>query len=132
MNFKEAAKILGEALSAEPAVISFNAAKAAFDTDAELTGMMAEYRTARTLLGEMYARPEEGEEAARSADALNARVMELTEAIRGNAIYRALEEAEAAVNALMAEVNADISRYAFGEEPLSGCTHDCSSCGGCH
>ena len=132
MNFKEAAKMLGEALSAEPAVISFNAAKAAFDSDAELSGMMAEYRTARTLLGELYARPEEGEEASRSADALNTRVLELTEAIRSNAVYRALEEAQEAVNALMAEVNADISRYAFGEEPASGCTHDCSSCGGCH
>ena len=31
MNYKEATKILGEALAAEPAVINFNAAKAAFD-----------------------------------------------------------------------------------------------------
>lgn len=132
MNYKEASKLLGETLSAEPAVISFNAAKAAFDTDPELTGMMAEYRTARTLLGEMYANPAPTEEESRSADALNTRLTELTEAIRSNAIYRALEEAQEAVNSLMAEVNAEISRYAFGETPSSGCTHDCSTCGGCH
>ena len=131
MNYKEAANLLGEALAAEPAVIRFNAAKAAFDTDAELSDMMAEYRTARTLLGEMYARPELSEEEGRSADALNTRVAELTEAIRGNAVYRALEEAQEAVNALMATVNTDISYYAFGELP-GGCTHDCSTCGGCH
>ena len=132
MNYKEASKLLGETLSAEPAVISFNAAKAAFDSDAELSGMLAEYRTARTLLGEMYANPAPTEEESRSADALNLRVTELTEAIRSNAVYRALEDAQEAVNALMSEVNADISRYAFGETPSSGCTHDCSTCGGCH
>ena len=131
MNYKEAAKILGEALAAEPTVISFNAAKAAFDSDAELSGMMAEYRTARTLLGEMYARPSLDEEESRSAEALNARVAELTGAIRANPVYVALEEAQEAVNSLMAEVNADLSHWAFGE-PRGGCTHDCSTCGGCH
>jgi cell fate (sporulation/competence/biofilm development) regulator YlbF (YheA/YmcA/DUF963 family) len=132
MNYKEATKILGEALAAEPAVIAFNAAKAAFDSDAELSSMMAEYRTARTLLGEMYARPSLSEEESRSADALNTRLAELTESIRANAVYRALEEAQEEVNALMAAVNTDISFYAFGERPDSGCTHDCSTCGGCH
>ena len=131
MTVKEAAKILGEALSAEPAVISFNAAKAAYDQDAEVTGMLSEYRTARTLLGELYAKPELTEEENRTADALNTRVAELADAIRENPIYRALEEAETAVNQLMSAVNADLSFYAFGERP-EGCTHDCSSCGGCH
>lgn len=130
MTVKEAAKILGEALSAEPAVISFNAAKAAYDQDAEITGMLSEYRTARTLLGELYAKPEMSEEESRTADALNTRVAELAEAIRANPIYCALEEAEAAVNQLMSAVNADLSFYAFGETP--GCNHDCASCGGCH
>lgn len=131
MNYKEASKLLGEALSAEPAVITFNAAKAAYDSDAELSAKMAEYRTARTLLGELYAKPDMTEEEGRSADALNTRACELAEEIRQNPIYRALEEAEAEVNALMAAVNADISRYAFGEAP-GGCTHDCANCGGCH
>ena len=130
MTVKEASKILGEVLAKESAVISFNAAKAAFDTDAELSGMMAEYRTARTLLGELYAKPDATEEESRSADALNTRVAELTAAIRENPVYRALEEAQEAVNALMSAVNADLSFYAFGETP--GCTHDCSSCSGCH
>ena len=130
MTVKEAAKILGEALSAEPAVISFNAAKAAYDSDPEVTGMLAEYRTARTLLGELYAKGALSEEEEKSADALNTRVAELTEAIRENAIYRCLAEAEEKVNALMNQVNADLSFYAFGETP--GCTHDCSSCSGCH
>ncbi len=130
MTVKEASRILGEALAKESAVISFNAAKEAFDTDAELSSMMAEYRTARTLLGELYAKGDTTEEEARSADALNTRVAELTEAIRTNPVYRALEEAQGAVNELMAAVNADLSFYAFGETP--GCTHDCSTCGGCH
>lgn len=130
MNVKEASKILGEALAAEPVVIAFNAAKAAYDSDPEITGMLAEYRTARTVLGELYAKGTLTEEEERSADALNARVAELADAIRENPIYRGLEEAEGAVNQLMSAVNADLSFYAFGERP--GCNHDCSSCGGCH
>ena len=130
MTVKEAAKILGEALSAEPAVISFNAAKAAYDSDPEVTGMLAEYRTARTLLGELYAKGTLSDEEEKSAEALNTRVAELTEAIRENPIYRALAEAEEKVNTLMNQVNADLSFYAFGE--TSGCSHDCSSCSGCH
>ncbi len=130
MTVKEASKILGEALAKESAVITFNAAKQAYDTDAELSAMMAEYRTARTLLGELYAKADTTEEEARSADALNTRVAELTEAIRTNPVYLALAEAQGAVNELMASVNADLSYYAFGEVP--GCTHDCSTCGGCH
>ena len=130
MTVKEASKILGEALAAEPAVITFNAAKAAYDSDPEITGMLAEYRTARTVLGELYAKGTLSEEEERSADALNERVAELSEMIRVNPIYTALEEAEGAVNQLMSAVNADLSFYAFGERP--GCNHDCSSCGGCH
>ena len=49
MTVKEAAKILGEALSAEPAVISFNAAKAAYDSDPEVTGMLAESKRVSLL-----------------------------------------------------------------------------------
>ena len=127
---KEASKILGEALAAEPVVIAFNAAKAAYDSDPEITGMLAEYRTARTVLGELYAKGTLTEEEERSADALNARVAELADANRENPIYKGLEEAEGAVNQLMSAVNADLSFYAFGERP--GCNHDCSSCGGCH
>lgn len=130
MTVKEASKILGEVLAKEGAVISFNAAKAAYDADAELSAKLAEYRTARTLLGEIYANPNATEEENRSADALNTRLAELSEEIRKSPVYLALEEAEAEVNRLMASVNADLSYYAFGEVP--GCTHDCSSCSGCH
>ncbi len=130
MTVKEAAKLLGETLAKETAVITFNAAKAAYDADAELSSLLAEYRTARTLLGELYAKPAPTEEENRSADALNTRVAELTDAVRSHPVYRALEEAQAAVNELMSAVNADLSYYAFGETP--GCTHDCASCSGCH
>ena len=119
MTVKEASKILGEALAKESAVITFNAAKQAYDTDSELSSMLAEYRTARTLLGELYAKADATEEESRSADAVNTRVAERTDAIRTNPVYLAL-----------ATVNADLSYYAFGEIP--GCTHDCSSCSGCH
>ena len=42
-----------------------------------------------------------------------------------------MNEAQAAVNNLMNAVNNTIMFAITGEMP-AGCTHDCSSCGGCH
>ena len=39
--------------------------------------------------------------------------------------------AQKALNDLMAEVNAEIKFCITGERPAA-CTHDCSTCGGCH
>ena len=60
MNYKEASKLLGEALSAEPAVISFNAAKAAFDTDPELTSMMERLNNQKYRLIDFFDSRKEG------------------------------------------------------------------------
>ena len=41
----------------------------------------------------------------------------------------AFTKAQDVVNAFMAEVNGEITYQITGERP---CTHDCSTCGGCH
>ena len=45
--------------------------------------------------------------------------------------YKALEAAQNDVNELMTLVNSTITFNITGEQP-SGCSHDCSKCGGCH
>lgn len=39
-------------------------------------------------------------------------------------------EAKKAFDALVSEINGVLNYYITGQEP--GCTHDCSTCGGCH
>ena len=59
------------------------------------------------------------------------RAEELTKEISASEKYQKFAAAQQAMNALMAEVNAEIKFCITGERP-STCTHDCSSCAGCH
>ena len=59
------------------------------------------------------------------------RIDEIYAEITTDELFRELDEAQAAVNELMATVNDTIMFNATGKLP-SSCTHDCSTCGGCH
>ena len=48
-----------------------------------------------------------------------------------NENYAKFASAQQAMDALMADVNAEIKFCITGERP-STCTHDCSTCSGCH
>ena len=130
MTIKDATRQLGLALAEDEGVAAFNAAKRAYDRNEELSALLGEYRAERTLLGEIYAKTDTTPEENAAAEKMNARVAELAGQIRAHEAYIALEAAQETVNALMEQVNRDISFYAFGELP-EGCTHDCSTCGGC-
>ena len=90
---------------------------------------MSEYEAERRLLGQEFSKePSEADEKA-IAD-LRARIEELTAEISVNPIYAAFAEAQQAMNKLMADVNAEIKFCITGER--DDCTHDCSTCKGCH
>ena len=61
---------------------------------------------------------------------IRARIDELTREISSNPVYIAFATAQQALNKLMAEVNAEIKFCITGER--DDCTHDCSTCSGCH
>ena len=61
---------------------------------------------------------------------LKARVQELGGEISKHELYVSFAKAQQAVNAVMAEVNAEIKFCITGER--DNCTHDCSTCSGCH
>ena len=125
----ELAHILGEEIAKSDEIKNLEAAKANFDADSELQEKMSEYETDRLLLGQEFAK--NTEEADKIAIAnLKARIDELTADITKNHNYIVFAEAQNALNALMASVNAEIKFCMTGERP-SSCTHDCSTCGGC-
>ena len=64
-------------------------------------------------------------------ESLNARVEEIYNEIVALPAYTELEAAQNEVTELMNSVNNTINAQMMGEEP-NGCTHDCSTCGGCH
>ena len=126
----ELAHALGEEIAKSDEIKNLEAAKAEFQTDAALQAKMSEYETERILLGQEFAKnPNEADE--RAIADLKARIEELSGEISKNETYIKFAKAQADMNALMADVNAEIKFCITGERP-SDCTHDCSTCKGCH
>lgn len=126
----ELAHALGEQIAKSEEIKNLELAKAAFESDAELQKKMSEYEAERLLLGQEFSKPE-GEVDERAVADLRARINELSSEISKAAAYIAFAEAQNQMNNLMASVNAEIKFCITGERP-SQCTHDCSTCSGCH
>ena len=125
----ELAHALGEEIAKSNEIENLEVAKGAFETDAALQEKMKEYETERMLLGEEFSKADGADKEV--IEKLKARIGELTSEISESASYKAFQAAQEAMNALMAEVNAEIKFCITGERP-STCTHDCSTCSGCH
>jgi cell fate (sporulation/competence/biofilm development) regulator YlbF (YheA/YmcA/DUF963 family) len=99
-------------------------------TDAQLQAWLSEHEADRRVLADEFSKnPEEVDEKA-IAD-LRARIDELTALILANENYTAFANAQEAMNELMTAVNDEIKFVITGVRP-DHCTHDCSTCGGCH
>ena len=126
----ELAHALGEEISKSEEIKNLEKTKAVFDSDAELQEKMREYETERMLLGQEFAKdPSEADQ--RAIADLRARIEQLGSEIGSHPKYIKFAEAQRAMNALMDEVNAEIKYCITGQRP-SDCTHDCSTCKGCH
>ena len=126
----ELAHALGEEIAKSDEIKNLEATKAAFQSDAELQSKMSEYEADRLLLGKEFAKNSDEADERAIAD-LRARIEELTGEISKSPVYIAFAEAQQAMNSLMADVNAEIKFCITGERPAE-CTHDCSTCSGCH
>ncbi|MBP3437287.1 MAG: YlbF family regulator [Clostridia bacterium] len=120
----ECAKLLGEAIANDEAVKAFNAAKKAFEEDADLQSAIREYNVQRMLLGQEFAKDADSQSQELIAT-LQTRIDELYLTVTESSSYILYNQTQEGVSALMQQVNSDINFYAFGERP---CTHDCSTC----
>ena len=125
----ELAHQLGTEIAKSDEIKNLNETKNAFDSDAELQALMSEYEAERILLGQEFSK-ENGDIDEKAIADLRARIEELTREISANPIYIAFATAQNNMNKLMADVNAEIKFCITGER--DNCTHDCSSCSGCH
>ena len=125
----ELAHQLGTEIAKSEEIKNLNETKNAFDSDAELQALMAEYVAERVLLGQDFSK-EHGDIDEKAIADLRARIEELTREISANPIYLAFATAQNNMNKLMADVNAEIKFCITGER--DNCTHDCSTCSGCH
>jgi cell fate (sporulation/competence/biofilm development) regulator YlbF (YheA/YmcA/DUF963 family) len=124
----EKAKELGALLQSSEQVQKYNAAKTAFDQDEETQKMVQEFNLHRMTM--MTLGGGENPDEARIAE-VEERLKDVYGRIMESESMKAMQEAGKAVEEMMGQVNGVLSFYVTGEEPQS-CTHDCSSCGGCH
>ena len=122
----ELAHTLGLAIAESDEIQALELAKEKYEADVELQAKLAEYETDRKLLAEEFIK-EEGEQKEVAVQKLRDHMETLAAQIVVNEKYVAFTEAQSALNALMAEVNAEIKFCITGERPQK-CTHDCSSC----
>lgn len=126
MSIYSLAAELGKAIKADERMIRMEAAKEAYEKSEKINSLMMEYGIQQEALTAMG----DGDEI--DTDALTRiqdRIDEIYADITTDPLFKELEEAQNDVNELMESVNNTIMFNATGKTP---CTHDCSSCSGCH
>ncbi len=128
MDIMEMATMLGQRMRFEAEAERFLKARDVFNESVELRTAFSEYNVQRMLLEQEANKEEIDNELVKRIDA---RVDELFEMITHHPAYVEIEEAQNALNEALKKVMDKITEQITGESP-SGCTHDCSTCGGCH
>ena len=128
MEIFELAAELGRKLKEDKRLVKLEQARIAYEQDARVGKLMTEYEVQQRAMQNEAVKEERSEELLRMIqDRIDALYTEITE----TETYRALEAAQNEVNDLMEMVNNTISFQITGKSS-EGCTHNCSTCGGCH
>ena len=128
MDIMELAAQLGKTLKEDERLKALEVAKNEYTSNAELQKKLVEYEVQqKALQGEIT----KEERDTMFIDIIQKRIDELYKQITSDPVFVKLNEAQAEVNELMNAVNATITANITGETP-SSCTHNCSTCGGCH
>ena len=145
MEIIELARALGEKLAQSPQYINFCETRDKCKANALLKAKLDEFKVQKSVY-DIESKKEETDE--RLLDAVNARMETLYAEITQHPEMKAYTQAEDALNALMGAINMTITSYIspenltnepeYGnyedcdEEGGEGCTHNCSTCKGCH
>ena len=128
MEIMEIAALLGKTLKEDERLVRLEAAKNEYTSDVELQKKLLEYEVQQTALqGEIT----KSERDTAFIEIIQNRIDVLYKEITESPVFIKLNEVQAEVNELMNAVNMTITANITGEEP-SSCTHNCSTCGGCH
>ncbi len=124
----ELAAQLGRIIKEDERMKRFDEAKKAYTENAALQKNLVEYEVQQKALQGEITKPERDTV---FIDIIQKRIDELYKIITADPDFIRLNETQAEVNEFMNAVNATITANITGEKP-SSCTHNCSSCGGCH
>ena len=130
MEIFELAAALGRKLKEDERLVRLESARAAYENDETIMTLSTEYMVQQQAM-QAEAMKEEGERDEALIEAISARIDALYTELTETPVYKEFEAAQNEVNDLMSRVNDTINAQIMDGEP-AGCTHDCSTCGGCH
>lgn len=128
MGIFELAAELGKTLKNDKRLIALEEARKVYEADERVGKLMMEYEVQQKAIQNEAAKEERDMELLKM---IQERIDVIYDQIVATESYKALEKAQNEVNDLMEMVNSTITFNITGEQP-SSCTHDCSTCGGCH
>ena len=128
MGIFELAAELGKALKDDKRLVALEEARKAYESDEAVGKLMMEYEVQQKAIQNEVAKEERDETL---LGMIQSRIDVIYDQIVATETYQNLEKAQNEVNELMEMVNSTITFNITGEQP-SSCTHDCSTCGGCH
>ncbi len=125
MTLAEKAHELGEMIKACPEMEALNAAEAVQEADENAQELMKEFNLKRmNLAKDMHEGKIKQDEAIKKNNEAFQAMVEKSKAIADYV------EAKKAFDSRINEINGILNYYITGQDP--SCTHDCSTCGGCH
>ena len=124
-----AVKNLCDLMKADPRYAAVNEAGKAYSENPEISTLLIEYQAQQTALTELYAKDERDNGI---IDAIQGRLNEIYTAIIENPLYLAFKEASDEYEVYYKAIHEEMEFHLTGKRPNSGCTHDCSTCSGCH
>ena len=128
MEIFELAAELGRKLKEDSRLVELENAKKAYEEDPQLKKYMIEYEVQQKAMQNEVAKPERD---LNFIEIIQKRIDTLYQLIAEHPAFAELNRTQAAVNELMNAVNTTIMTQITGEES-AGCTHNCSTCKGCH
>ncbi len=124
MNITEKAHELGKMIKESPEMAAMDKAEELQKNDEDAQALLQEFNLKRmNLARDMQAGKIEQAEAIQKNNAAFSEMVEKSKTIRDYV------EAKKAFDKLVQDINGIINYYITGQEP--GCTHNCSTCGGC-
>ncbi|GFI55531.1 hypothetical protein IMSAG013_00579 [Clostridiales bacterium] len=123
----ETVEKLAALIKADPRYSAVMEAQAAYTGDAEIGKLLTEYNVQQAALAEACKGTEQD---ALLTASIQKRLGELYNQVVENPVYLAYKEASDAYNAFYQAVSQELELALNGKQ--AGCTHDCSTCSGCH
>ena len=128
MEVMEMARLLGLAIKEDEIGKRAEACKKAYEEDEQIIALTTEFDVQQKALAAVASDKEADQNLISS---IQTRLTEIYEEVLATDVYKNYEQAQSELNDLINRVNNTIMAQITGKES-AGCTHDCSTCGGCH